>query len=222
MRRYSEKLSARSLPGRYPVVNQKNSNPLNLPNLPPMATGNNPSTQPALQVFALGPALSIVDGAPHFQFGECILVRIPLPLQINEHLDVNPEILASGLPPTSNNTSPQHFAFIRSLQLVPSGWLLEVFPIVSFTNSGGALEGYRRLSDAAKETLIPLPAFSHQHLTPALFGDPLTIDGYSNPRPSFLHIVPRIFVFDEKRSVSTMFLSVYQDVLILHASSSNG
>jgi len=69
--------------------------------------------------------------------------------------------------------------------------------------------------DAMKETLIPLPAFSDQHLTPALFGDPLTIGDYSTPRPSFLHIVPRIFVLGENRPVSTIFnLSTTKSLIV--------
>jgi hypothetical protein len=79
-----------------------------------MATGN-PSTQPALKVFVPGPTLSI-NTAPPFRIGECILVRIPVPLQVDERLDVDPETPASGLPPTSNGRSPLHFAFICSIE----------------------------------------------------------------------------------------------------------
>jgi hypothetical protein len=77
--------------------------PVNLP----MATGNNPSIQPALEASVPGPALSISTGAPPFQVGECILVRIPVPLQIDERLlDLDPETLTSGIPPTSMKKSP--------------------------------------------------------------------------------------------------------------------
>jgi hypothetical protein len=133
--------------------------------------------------------------APPFQVGECILVRIPLPRQAHECRDVDPET------PTSDGRSPQHFAFIRSIQCVSNGWLFEVSPIVSFSSSAGD----HQMNDAAKETLIPLPAFSHQHLTAALFGDPLTIGGCSTPRPPFLHIVPRTFVIGDDRPVRVQF-----------------
>jgi hypothetical protein len=61
------------------------------------------------------------------------------------------------------------------------------------------------MNDAAKEALIPLPDFSHQHLTPALCGDSLTIGGCSTPRPSFLHIIPHTFIISDDRPVSTIF-----------------
>jgi hypothetical protein len=171
-----------------------------------MATSNDP-TELALQPFVPGPALSIDTGAPPFQFGECLLARMPRKLDIEERIDDESVTPCSNLPPTSNGKSPQHFCFIRSIELAESGWILEVFPIVSFTNSGGALAGYNQMNDATKELLIPLPhsSTSLQYLTPALFGDPLTIGGCSTPRPSFLNIVPRKFVVNNTRKLSTIF-----------------
>ncbi|KAF8224689.1 hypothetical protein L208DRAFT_1020358, partial [Tricholoma matsutake] len=132
-----------------------------------------------------------------FRVGGCILIRIPVEIQIDGRLDADTATLASGFPPTTNAKSPQHFAFIHSTQYVPSGWRLEVFLIISFSRDRGALGGYRQVIHHAKETLIPL-ALSHQHPTPALFSDPLTIDGCSTPRLLFLHIVPLSFIIPDK------------------------
>lgn len=175
-----------------------------------MATGNNPSTQPALEAFVPGPQISISNGAPMFHLGECILVRIPVPIQVDGDLDVDTELSASALPLTSNANRPQHFAFIRSVQINASGWLPEVLPVVSFSRDGEAVEGSRQVNDRAKETLIPLPALSHQHPTPALLGDPLTIGSCSTPRLSFLHIVPHTFVIRDERPVSTISICLPQ------------
>jgi hypothetical protein len=156
-----------------------------------------------------------LPSAPPFQVGECILVRIPVPLQIDERLDLDPEILTWGLPPTSMGKSPQRFVFIFAAEIVTSGWLLTVFPIISLSR-----EGYHQLSDTAKETVIPLSAFTHQHLSPALFGDPLTMSDYSTPRPSFLHLVPHTFVINDDRQVRTFFDLSTTMFLIIHTSSS--
>jgi hypothetical protein len=52
----------------------------------------------------------------------------------------------SGIPPTSNETSPQHFGFIRSVNERPDGSCeLQIYPVVSFARNGGALAGYNHL-----------------------------------------------------------------------------
>lgn len=93
-------------------------------------------------------------------------------------------IRISQLPLTSNAHSPQRFAFIRSVQINASGWLLELVPVFSFSRDGGAVEEYRQVNDRAKETLIPLLS---------VVALPLGL--------SFLHIVPHTFVIREERPV---------------------
>ena len=189
-----------------------------------MSSGNNPSIQPALQQFIPGPVLSIGTGAPELRVGECIYIRIPVPIQIDGSLVADTDTdAASNLPPTTKGRSPQHFAFIRSVSYVPTGgWHFKVFPIVSLSCHGGAVEGYRRATGAARETLLPLPALSQQHPTPGLFGDPLAIGGCSTPRLSFLHVVPLPFFIPDNRPVSTIFYLCTKTILIVHASSSKG
>jgi hypothetical protein len=73
---------------------------------------------------------------------------------------------------------------------------LEVYPVVPFSASGGAIPEYSRLSDTIKAMLIPLPPISLRHPTPETFGDPLTIGGWLNSRDSWLHVVPVRFLID--------------------------
>jgi len=83
------------------------------------------------------------------------ILRNPVPIQVDRHLDVDTELLASALPLTSSANCPQHFEFIRSVQINASGWLLQVFRVVSFSRHGGAVERYRQVNDHAKEISIP-------------------------------------------------------------------
>jgi len=154
----------------------------------------------------LGPSLSLVDGAPNFILGECILVRIPEPVRANGRAD---EEATAGtvLPLTSNGSSTQHFAFIREVAIQARGfYLLEVYPVLSFTSSCGALACYNGMDDAAKATLLPLPPLSLRHPTPEAFGAPLNFGNWSTFTDSWLSIIPRRFVMPTSRPVS---LSLY-------------
>lgn len=124
--------------------------------------GNNTqSTQPRHE---LSSSLSLDDGASDFAEGEYVLLGIPDSIVVDGHL--RDEATADmAHPPTSKGSSPQNFAFICQMNILLDGdWVLEVYPVVSFTSSGGALRGYDLINDAAKATLLPLPPLSIQTL----------------------------------------------------------
>ncbi|KAM6499330.1 hypothetical protein JOM56_004838 [Amanita muscaria] len=152
----------------------------------------------------LAPALSL-DGGANFALGECVLVRIPGRIQVEEHVDDEATAVGTGLPPTSNGTSPQHFAFIRQMEILSDGsYALEVYPVVSFTRSGGALATYNRLTDAAKASLLPLSPLSFCHPTPDAFGARLNFGTWRNSRDSFLLVNPRRFIMPTSRPFKQM------------------
>jgi hypothetical protein len=96
----------------------------------------------------LGSSLSLADGASGFVIGEWVLVRIPEAIQVGGHIDDDATVV-SNLPPTSHGSSLQHAAFIRQVNVYsPTSYLLEVYAIVSFARSGGALAGYAQMNDA--------------------------------------------------------------------------
>ena len=155
----------------------------------------------------LEPALSIDDGAAPFLVGELLLLRIPVCSDIPIHQGLSTSTRAgSGVPPTSNAKSPQHFAFIRSATLHRDGFELEVYAAVSFSNRGGAMNGYNDLNDRSKATLIPLPPLSRSVQTPEIFGEPLSIRGWVNSRDAWLLVVPITFIMPTSRPVSVVFL----------------
>ncbi|KAF9517706.1 hypothetical protein BS47DRAFT_1326125 [Hydnum rufescens UP504] len=140
---------------------------------------------------APGRALSIADGAPIFSRGELLLLRIPSPIEVPGMVDVGLAV-GSGLPPTFFRTTPQYFAFVCSVTDLPnSSYMLEVYIVLSFATSGGALAGYNQLDDTVKATLIPLPLLSHRHPMPRDFGDPLAISGWKNSRDAWLNVIPK-------------------------------
>jgi hypothetical protein len=99
-----------------------------------------PRANPA---YHLGPLLSLDCGSSNFVFGECVLMRIPERIQVEGYVDDEVTVVGTDLPPTSNGSSPQHFAFIRQVDLLSaSSYVLEVYPVLSFTNRGGAVLGY--------------------------------------------------------------------------------
>ena len=118
--------------------------------------GNNTqSTQPRHE---LSSSLSLDDGASDFAEGEYVLLGIPDSIVVDGHLG-DEATADTALPPTSNGSSPQNFAFIHQMNILLDGdWVLEVYPVVSFTSSGGALGGYDLINDAAKRR------FSRSHL----------------------------------------------------------
>ena len=153
----------------------------------------------------LASALSLDDGA-NFALGECVLVRIPGRIQVEGHVDDEATAVGTGLPPTSNETTLQHFAFIRQMEVLSDGsYALEVYPVVSFTRSGETLPTYNRLTDAAKASLLPLPPLSFSHPTPDAFGPRLNFGTWRNSRDSFLLVNPRRFIMPTTRPVSLSF-----------------
>ena len=160
------------------------------------------STQPA---YHLGPPLSLEDGASNFAFGEFVLIRIPESIEVEGYIDDEATAVGTDLPPTSNGSSPQHFAFIRHVDILSAtSYVLDVYPVLSF-GSGGALPGYNGLTDVAKATLLPLPPLSLRHPMPDAFGAPLDLGNWSNSRDSFLHVIPKQFAMPMSRPVSLPF-----------------
>ena len=153
----------------------------------------------------LGPPLSLDHGASNFILGEYVLVRIPQPIEIDGQLG-DEVTAATALPSTSNGSSPQHFAFIRQVNIQPNGSLvLEVYPVLSFTSSGGALAGYNQMDDSSQATLLPLPPLSNSYPTPEAFGAPLVFGNWSTYEESWLSVVPIRFVMPTSRPVSPSF-----------------
>ena len=128
----------------------------------------------------LSPAASLADGAHLFHPGERVRLRIPIPISVAEIPNVD-TLAGSGVPPTSNANSPQHFAYIWTVLLKPDGSVdVKVYPELSFHQSGGALSSYSKLPEDARPVLILLPPLSSRHPTPDTFGAPLTLEGWSN------------------------------------------
>jgi len=153
----------------------------------------------------LGPSLSIEAGAAEFLPGEYVLVRIPTAGRVDGHLN-NESTAASELPPTSHGSSPQHFAFISEVKAISAtSYELVVYPVLSFSRNGRALQGYNSMTDTAKATLLPLPPLTLRHPTPALFGPPIALGGWTNSRESWLYTVPHRFVMPASRPVSLSF-----------------
>jgi hypothetical protein len=161
--------------------------------------------QPA---YHLGPSVSLDCGAPPFVLGECILVRIPDPIQVEGYVENEASFIGTNLPPMSTGSGCQHFAFVRELHLQLDGSLVvEVYPVLSFTNTGGALATYNRMNDATtKAALLPLLPLLSQHPTPDAFGEPLDFGNWSTTRDSFLHVFPRRFTMTTKRLVSFLLM----------------
>ena len=150
----------------------------------------------------LGPALSLVGGAANFTIGEYVLIRIPDRIQVDGHFDE--EVTAgTALPLTSNGSSPQHFGFIRRANPIQDDiYELEVYPVLSFSRSGGALAGYNEMDDATKATLLPLPPLSRRQPMPEAFGDPIDFGNWTTYKDSWLSIIPRRFRMPTSRPVS--------------------
>jgi hypothetical protein len=111
---------------------------------------------------------------------------------------------------TSNASSPQHHAFIRSAILRDdASYDVSAYPIVSFSHQGGAIRGYNNLPEHVKPFLIPLPPLSTRYPTPRLFGNALTfIGGFELGRDSWLLVNPRRFIMPEYRQVSLVVFLV--------------
>ena len=135
------------------------------------------STRPA---YHLGPLRSLENGAPIFMIGECVLVGIPEVIQVEGHVDNEATAVVTDLPPTSNGSSPQHFAFVRLVNALPgNACMLEVYPVLSFPRTGGTVSTYSKLTDTTKAVLLPLPPLSFRHPTPDFFGAPLDLGNHS-------------------------------------------
>ena len=155
----------------------------------------------------LSPAATLADGARLFFPGERILLRIPNPIVAAHNIPNVNTLAGSGLPPISNTNSPQYFTYIRTVLLKPDGSVeVEVYPQLSFHESGGALSGYSKLPEDARLALIPLPPLSSRHPTPEAFGAPLTVGGWSNTRDAWLRVVPVTFNVPETQPVRGCFV----------------
>ena len=159
------------------------------------------STQSA---YSLGPRVSLDGGAPLFTVGECVLIRIPEEIQVEGYVEDEASANGTRLPPISRNNGPQHFAFITEMRRLRGNRsvVLEVCPILAFSNSGGALATYNNLSDAAKSTLLPLPPLSPRHPTPEVFGEPISLGNRTFWKDSFVHLVPRWITMPMNTTVS--------------------
>lgn len=164
------------------------------------------STQSA---YRLGPSLSLECGAPLFTVGECILIRIPGEIRVEGYLENEATAVGTDLPLVSTGSGPQHFAFIRNVYLQQDTFVaLEVYPVLSFTSTGGALLTYNRMTDtAAKAALLPLAPLSFRYPTPDAFGEPLDFGNWLTYKDSFLHVFPRRLTIPMKRSVR-LFLMI--------------
>jgi hypothetical protein len=78
-------------------------------------------------------------------------------------------VAGSGIPPTSNASSPQHFTFVCSAVPLANGVQFKVYTTVSFSSSGGTVNRYNNLTEERKATLIPLTPLSHSVTAPELF-----------------------------------------------------
>jgi hypothetical protein len=157
--------------------------------------------------YHLSPASSISDGARVYP-GDYILVRIAVPIDFEHNTNVSTDIgSASNLLPTSAGRSPEHFVFVRSTSIRSDNSIeLEVYPQLSFTRSGGAVNGYNKLAtDAMRTALIPLPPLSSRHPTPESFGTPLTVGGWSNSRDAWLSVNPIKSILPFRRPVRVNF-----------------
>ncbi|KAF8349255.1 hypothetical protein F5887DRAFT_1233630 [Amanita rubescens] len=81
---------------------------------------------------------------------------------------------------------------------IPEG--IQVYPVLA----SGAVLAYNELTDAGKETLLPLPNLSFRHPTPDAFGIQLNFGNWSTFRDSFLHVIPRWFVMPAGRPFKRM------------------
>jgi hypothetical protein len=176
----------------------------------PLTSGPNSSLSTLMAsnaAYHLGPAVSLDREAPVFAMGECVLIRFPEEIRVEGYVENEATAVGTDLSPVSTGSGPQHFAFIREVSLQLDGSLeLEVYPILFFTNAGGALAAYNIMSDAAaKAALLPLPSLSSRHPTPDAFGEPIDFGNWSTYKDSFLHVFPRRLTIPSKRSVSLSF-----------------
>ena len=161
---------------------------------------NNSESSP--QSYHLSHALYLTGTASTLSPGDYILVRLPIPIEL-ESLSSTDIGTASGLPSTSTGSHPEHFVFVKSVSFRPDRSVeLEVYPQLSFTQSGGALIGYSN----SNNPLIPLPPLSSRHSTPASFGAPLTVGGWSNSRDAWLRVIPVKFILPSTRPVRVHFI----------------
>lgn len=164
---------------------------------------NNAPGQSTQSAYRLGPSLSLDRGASLFAIGECVLIRIPEEIQVEGYVENEATAVGTDLPPVSTGSSSQHFAFVREVRLqLDRSMALEVYPVLSFTSTGGALSTYNRMSDTAKAALLPLPPLSSRYPTPDAFGEPLDFGNWSTFEDSFLYVFPRQLNMPTRRSVS--------------------
>jgi hypothetical protein len=127
---------------------------------------------------------------------------IPKEIRVEAYVENEATAVGTHLPLTSHGSSSQHFSFIRQASILSdSSYLLEVYPVLSFSRTGGAVATYNALTNAAQAMLLPLPNLSLRHATPDAFGTPLDFGGWSTRNDSFLFVVPTQFVMPANRAV---------------------
>ena len=104
--------------------------------------------------------------------------------------------------------------FVRTATLHPRGLTLEVYPIVSFSREGGAVDGYNAASESVKQGLVPLPPLSSTFPTPPLFGPQLFIGGWVNSKDAFLSVYPVEFELLRSAKVGIMFLVLCATIIL--------
>ena len=103
----------------------------------------------------LGPNQSLEDGGS-LTVSELVLLRIPVAAG-SQLLEAS---TTAGTAQPQRSHAPQHHAFVRSIAPHPLGLTIEVYPVVSFTHEGGAVNGYNAANETLKQSLIPLPPLS--------------------------------------------------------------
>ncbi|EDR09630.1 uncharacterized protein LACBIDRAFT_318893 [Laccaria bicolor S238N-H82] len=171
-----------------------------------------PSMQSA---HSLGPRVSLDDGVSSFTIGECILIRIPGGIQVEEYVEDEVTAVGTNLPPISEGTGSQHLAFICNITVHPlnDSFILDVYPVLAFSHTDGAVATYNNMRNPiSKAALIPLSLFSSRHPTPHGFGQPLTLGNWITVNDSFLHVLPRRFTMPMSRSFKR-----FEPPLMMHA-----
>ena len=87
------------------------------------------------------------------------------------------------------------------------GLMLELYPVVSFSREGGAVNGYNAAHETIKRSLIPPPPLCSTFATPPLFGPQLDIGGWVNSKDAFLSVIPVKFVMPKSWKVRCSFTS---------------
>jgi hypothetical protein len=135
----------------------------------------------------LGPNQSLEDGGL-ITASEFVFLKIPVAAG-SQFLEAS-TTAETGLPQPSQpqgRRATQHHVFVRSTAPHPLGLVIEVYPVVSFSREGGAVDGYNAANETVKQSLIPLPLLFF-HFPDPPFGPQLFTGGWVNSRDAFLSV----------------------------------